>query len=271
MLDDRTQHMHEDNLHKLNSIYRWRWRPGLKPRNAFTLGVLFSVVALLFIGIGLVSLILGIMDSYSPPLQVPGVVVGYTTNILDSLPHVTMRLEKAGSTATIAPAVSRETAHALHVGDHVILDYSQRLHFLYALESEGERYTFPGASSAGDPFGSVALLLLGVILLPYPAFLALWGCRDLHSQGEYIMTARIVGLRSSKQARTSQPGLAPRILRTWYTVELEPVDASTYQGDVNFSIREEMYHALHEGAVVQVMYSPHLHYVYAVKQLDEKH
>jgi hypothetical protein len=65
-------------------ISKWRWRPGMKPRTALTIGVLFSVVGLLFVFLGLVSLIAGILDSNSPPLQVPGVVVGYTTNFLDS-------------------------------------------------------------------------------------------------------------------------------------------------------------------------------------------
>jgi len=250
-------------------ISRWHWRPGMKPGSALAIGVLFSVVGLLFVAIGLVSLIAGIQDSHSAPIQFPGVVTGYTTNLFDSLPHVIIRVEKENSPTTIAPAVSHSTAQSLHIGDPVIVDYSQRLQFPYALESEGQRYLLPGTSSAGNPFGSIALLLLGLVIFPYPAFLASWGWRDLQAQDANRMTARIVDLRSSKEARTSQPGITSRVFRTTYTVALEPINASFSQEVVTFSIKEEMYLALHERAVVQIIYSPNLHYVYALKQVDE--
>ncbi len=250
-------------------ISRWRWRPGMKPRFALTIGMVFSVVGLLFVVIGLVSLIAGIQDSNSAPMQVPGIVTGYTTNFLDSLPHVIIRIEKENSTTTIAPGVSQVTAQSLHIGDHVIVDYSQRLHFPYALESGGRRYLLPGTSSAGNPFGSVSLILLGLVIFPYPAFLAFWGWRDHWAQGGNTMTARIVDLRSSKQARTPQPGITSRVFRTSYTVALEPMDAPFIQDVVTFALKEEMYLPLHQGTVVQVTYSPNLHYVYALKQVDE--
>jgi len=250
-------------------ISRWHWRPGMKPRFALAIGVLFSVVGLLFVVIGLVSLIAGIQDSHSVPKQVPGVVTGYTTNLFDSLPHVIIRVEKENATTTIAPAVSHSTAQSLHIGETVIVDYSQRLNFPYALESGGQRYLLPGTSSAGNPFGSIALILLGLIIFPYPAFLASWGWHDLQAQCGNIMTARIVDLRSSKQTRTPQPGITSPISRTTYTVALEPLNASFSQEVVTFSIKEEMYLALRTGTVVQITYSPNLHYVYAMKQVDE--
>ncbi len=250
-------------------IAKWHWRPGMKPRFALTIGVLFSVVGLLFVAIGLVSLIAGILDSHSAPIQVPGVVTGYTTNLFDSLPHVTIRVEKENSTTTIAPAVNHVTAQSLHIGDTVIVDYSQRLHFPYALESGGQRYLLPGTSSAGNPFGSIALLVLGLVIFPYPAFLAFWGWRDLQEQGGNRMTARIVDLRSSKQARAPQPGITSRVFRTTYTVALEPINASFSQAVMTFSIKEEMYLTLRARAVVQITYSPNLHYVYALKQVNE--
>ncbi len=250
-------------------IAKWHWRPGMKPRFALTIGVLFSVVGLLFVAIGLVSLIAGIQDSHSAPIQVPGVVTGYTTNLFDSLPHVTIRVEKENSTTTIAPAVNHVTAQSLHIGDTVIVDYSQRLHFPYALESGGQRYLLPGTSSAGNPFGSIALLVLGLVIFPYPAFLAFWGWRDLQEQGGNRMTARIVDLRSSKQARAPQPGITSRVFRTTYTVALEPINASFSQAVMTFSIKEEMYLTLRARAVVQITYSPNLHYVYALKQVNE--
>ena len=250
-------------------ISRWHWRPGMKPRFALTIGVLFSVVGLLFVVIGLVSLIAGIQDSHSAPIQVPGVVTGYTTNVLDSLPHVIIRVEKENSTTTISPAVSHVTAQSLHIGEHVIVDYSQRLNFPYALESGGQRYLLPGTSSAGNPFGSIALIVLGLVIFPYPALLALCGWRDLQAQGGNRMTARIVDLRSSKQARTPQPGITSRVFRTTYTVELEPNNTCNFKGVVTFSITEDMYLSLRERTVVQITYSPNLHYVYAVKEVDE--
>src|SRR6266702_1320627 len=261
----------EDNVQGPDSVIaKWHWRPGMKPRLALTIGVLFTIVGLLFVVIGLVSLIAGILDSHSAPIQVSGVVTGYTTNLLDNFPHVIIRVEKENTTTTIAPAVSHATAQSLHIGDNVIVDYSQRLHFPFALESGGQRYLLPGTSSAGNPFGSIALLVLGLVIFPYPSFLAFWGWRDLQVQGGYTMTARIVDLRSSKQARAPEPGITSRVFRTTYTVALEPINASFSQEIVTFSIKEEMYLALRARALVQITYSPHLHYVYMLKQVAER-
>lgn len=259
-----------DNGQKPGSaISRWRWRPGMKPRFALTIGAIFSVVGLLFVVIGMVSLIAGIQDSNSSPMQYPGIVTGYTTNFLDNLPHVIIRIEKENSSTTIAPAITRVTAQALHIGDQVIVDYSQRLHFPYALESGGHPYLLPGTSSAGNPFGSVALVILGLIIFPYPAFLAIWGWRDLQAQNGYIITGRIVELRSTKQARTPQPGITSRVFRSSYTVALDAISPSSFQDIVTFSLKEDMYLSLHERETVQITYSPNLHYVYALKHVDE--
>ena len=252
-------------------ITRWHWRPGMKPRFALTIGVLFSIVGLLFILIGLVSLIVGIQDSDSAPIRVPGVVTGYTTNIFDNLPHVIIHVEKENSSTTIAPAVSIETVQSLHIGDQVIVDYSQRLKIPYALESKVQRYVLPGTSSVGNPFGSIALLLLGLIIFPYPAFLALWAWRDLQTQGGNIMTARIIDLRTSKQAHAPRPGITPRFLRTTFTLVLAPINISLSQEVVTFSVTEQMYLSLREGALVQIIYSPNLHFVYEIKQVEDGH
>ena len=241
----------------------------MKPGFALAIGLLFSVVGLLFILIGFVSLIAGIQDSHSPPIQFHGVVTGYTTSFFDSLPHVMIQVDKENATTTIVPAVSHAVAQSLHIGDTVIVDYSQRLNFPYALESGGQRYLLPGTSSAGNPFGSIALLLLGLVVFPYPAFLASWGWRDLQAQGGSVMTARIVDLRSSKQARTPRPGITSPVSRTTYTVTLEPINTSFSQAVVTFSIKEEMHRTLHTKTMVQVTYSPNLHYVYAVKQVAD--
>ncbi len=228
-------------------------------------------MGLLFVVIGVVSFIAGIQDSRSTPIQVPGVVTGYTTNLFDNLPHVIIRLKKENVLTTIAPAVSHATAQSLHIGSTVIVDYSHRLDIPYALEIGGQQYLLPGTSSAGNPFGSIALVILGFIIFPYPAILAIWGWRDLQIQSGDIMTARIVELRSSKQTRTPQPGITSPISRTTYTVALEPIQTSISQEVVTFSIKEEMYLTLRKGTVVQITYSPNLQYVYEVKQVDEVH
>ena len=248
---------------------KWHWRPGMRPRIAFTVGVLFSVVGLLFVIIGVVSFIAGIQDSHSDPKQVPGVVTGYTTNLFDNLPHVIIRLKKENALTTIAPAISHATAQSLHIGTTVIVEYSHRLNVPYALEIGGQQYLLPGTSSAGNPFGSIALVVLGLIIFPYPVLLATWGWRDLQTQNGDIMTARIVELRSSKQTRTPQPGITSPISLTTYTVALEPIHFSISQEVVTFSIKEEMYRTLRNGTVVQITYSPNLHYVYMLKQVDD--
>jgi hypothetical protein len=249
---------------------KWHWRPGMRPRIAFTVGVLFSVVGLLFVIIGVVSFIAGIQDSHSAPIQVPGVVTGYTTNLFDNLPHVMIRVKKENVSTTIASAVSHAVAQSLHIGDTVIVDYPHRLNVPYALEIGGQQYLLPGTSSAGNPFGSIALVILGLIIFPYPALLATWGWRDLQIQSGDIMIARIVELRSSKQTRTPQPGITSPISRTTYTVALEPIHTSISQEVVTFSIKEEMYLTLRKGTVVQITYSPNLHYVYMLKQVDDR-
>jgi hypothetical protein len=267
--DKKAVPLKDNGQEPVRIIPRWHWRPGINPRLALTIGVLFSVFGLLFVIIGLVSLIAGIQDSHSAPIQVPGVVTGYTTSFLDSLPHVIIRVEKENATTTISPAVSHSTAQSLHIGDTVIVDYSQRLNYPYALQSRGQRYLLSGTSSAGNPFGSIALILLGLVIFPYPAFLASWGWRDLQALSGSIMTARIVDLHSSKQARSSRPGITFPIYRTTYTMALKPINASFSLEVVTFSIKEEIYLSLRERTVVQITYSPNLHYVYALKQVDE--
>ena len=39
---------------------------------------------------------------------------------------------------------------------------------------------------------------------------------------------------------------------------------------MTFVIKEELYRSLREGAILQISYSPNLHYVYALKQVDER-
>ena len=65
-----------------SAITWWSWRPGIKPRNAFIIGAPLTLLACFFIGVGLYTLLFGIIDSYSPPLQIPAFVTGYSSSIL---------------------------------------------------------------------------------------------------------------------------------------------------------------------------------------------
>src|SRR6202023_944513 len=109
----------------------------------------------------ILTLIVGIVDASSPPVQIPGMVIGHATNALDGLPHLTIRLHESGF-PVISPAVSPSASQAIHKGDPVLVDFSQHLHFLYALDQAGQHYPLPGTSASGNLPGSFALLLIGI-------------------------------------------------------------------------------------------------------------
>jgi len=247
------------------------------PRNAILLGGLIILLALLLGSIGLVTLVLGIVDSSSVPLQLPGIVTSHTMNNFDGFPRLIIRLHTTGFPTTITPVVSKAAFYALHNGDTVLVDYTQHLHFPYALEGSRRIYALPGASMADNPIGSVALLLLGILLFPYPALLLLWGVRDVRSEqskrdGCCTMRARVVSKRAATRTQgernTSRPGLTPRLSRPWYGLALDPVEQGLFQRMMTLSVSYEVYHSVKEGALVQVRYSPHLHYVYALEQVS---
>src|SRR6266704_574746 len=133
----------------------------------------------------------------------------------------------------------------------------------------------PRESKADDPLGSIALLFLGVVFLPYPALLALWSWRDLHptrasGDGRCTMTAKVVGKRAAVRtvARrgTNRPGLLPQFSRSWYGVALDPIDEDATRQIMTFSISYETYRSLEEVTLVSITYSPHLHYVYKLER-----
>ncbi len=275
MLDDRAERQHEYDLHDHDSVNWWSWRPGIKPRKAMVIGGLITLFALLLCGIGLITLALGVLDGFSPPLQISGVVAGHTMNNFDGLPRLNIRMHTPGFPSSVSPVVSNAAFQTISDGEHVTADYSPRLHFLYALASAGQYYALPGSSKADDPLGSVALLFLGVVFLPYPALLALWSWRDLHptresGDGRCRMTAKVVGKRAAVRtvARrgTNRPGLLPQFSRSWYGVALDPIDEDAAQQTMTFSISYETYRSLEEGTLVSITYSPHLHYVYKLER-----
>lgn len=247
------------------SLTQWSWRPGIAPRNAIAIGGVLIFLALAFICSGLFALVEGILDSNAPPIRITGQVTGYTTNILDNLPHVVIRLRATGFPAQVTPAISPALHASIQPGEQVILDFSPRLHTLYALESKGQHYNLPGSSSAGNPLGAIALIVLGLLLLPYPFFLARWGWRDVR-EGSQSIAGTISALNTSAHLRKRTPGLTSRLMRSWYMVDVQPVRGGT---ELQFRVNETRYTALFVGEKVRLAYSPNLRYVYSIKQLEE--
>lgn len=272
MSDGLVQQRDEYNIQDNGSISWWSWRPGIKPRNALVFGGLLSFLALLLISGGLLALVFGLVDASSAPLQVPGIVTGHSTNALDELPHLTIRLHESGF-PVVSPAVSPSASRAIHDGSLVLVDFSQHLHFLYALDYAGQRYTLPGTSASGNLPGSLALLLIGIVLLPYPALLTRWGWLDLHARyedkdrGQCTMIARVVALRSTQQTRrTNRPGLTPRFSGSWYGVALQPLNAADADEIRTFSIQQKTHQYLHKDSIVEVIFSAQLRYVYSIEE-----
>jgi hypothetical protein len=274
--DHLVQQRNEYNTQDTAAISWWSWRPGIKPRNALVFGGLLSFLGLLLIGSGLLTLIVGIVDASSPPVQIQGTVTGHSTNALDGLPHLTIRLHESGF-PVISPAVSPSASHAISNGDPVLADFSQHLHFLYALEYAGQRYILPGTSASGNLPGSLAFLLLGLVLLPYPALLTRWGWLDLHAKygdtdrGPCRMIGRVVALRSTQQTRrANRPGLTPRASGSWYGVALQPLHSTDIDEIKTFSIRQKTYQYLHKDTIVEIIFSSHLRYVYSIEERDNR-
>ncbi|HLH62171.1 MAG TPA: hypothetical protein VKV20_10860 [Ktedonobacteraceae bacterium] len=273
MPDNLPQHQNEKDTYDNEPISWWSWRPGIKPRNAMLFGGLLASLGLLLVGSGLFTLVVGIIDANSPPVQTPGTVTGHTTTIVDTMPHLIIRLHVYGE-PEVAPAVSQSLAKIIRNGDPVLLDYSPRLHFLYALDYAGQRYPLPGTSASGDPFGSLALLLMGLLLFPYPLLLTRWGWLDWragHSGrvGRHCtIIASVVALRSTGQAqRTNRPGLTPRFAGSWYGVALQPLNSDEIK---TFSVPEQTYKRLRKDTMVEIIFSPQLHYVYSIEERNIK-
>ncbi len=261
---------HQDvNTFERDSISWWSWRPGIKPRTAFVIGGLLSLVALMLASIGLITVISGIADNLSQPLLVPGMVTKHLANSFDGQLRLNVRVHTTGFPAEILPVVTDSAFRDIHDRDAILLNYSPNLHILYALQSNGRHYTLPASGTAGIFLGAVVLLLFGITLLLYPLALAYWGWRDLHGCDGDIslckMTAKVVALRSAVQTRTGRPGLTPRPIRTWFGVALHSTQATGDQQVITFAIREVVHNSLHKGEIVLITYSPHLHYVYALE------
>ena len=255
-----------------DAISWWSWRPGICPGRALLIGMSLALVGLFFILAGIYSVISVLIDSNSPPTRVPGVVTGYTSGILDNQTHLSISLQRNGRSGTVTPAITAGEQRVIHRGDQVTLDFSPHFGSLYALEDHGLRYNLPGGSPLGNLLGAIALALLGLLFFPYPFLLAAWGWRDVR-QPAVTLRGRVIGLRASQRTplarqrratHPAHPGLTPLLRRAWYGMALEPPANASQQDIVTFAIGEEQHKALREGQDVEVLYSPHLHYVYAI-------
>ncbi|HLJ33120.1 MAG TPA: hypothetical protein VKU38_05690 [Ktedonobacteraceae bacterium] len=286
-LEDTAQAQSQPKIAAYDSrpISWWSWRPGIKPRNALLIGGTFSLVALLFMSLGIVVLAFSIVDSISPAHNVPGVVTHHSIASLNNTYYLTLRLQTPGFPTTVSAEVSADAYHTIHDGDHILAEYTPMLHVLHALDSvsqqgqHNQQYVLPNSGIVGILFGAIALLLLGILLLPYPVVLARWGWRDLYSeryaqQKPSQLSGTVVALRAATETHMRRPGLLPRRgIRTWYGVAILPTAHTNDTGAtrvITFAVNQEVYRTVEEGTEVTITYSPHLHYTYSLKQTDEK-
>lgn len=276
-LENTVHSQPETTTYDNRPISWWSWRPDIRQRNALLIGGSFSLVALLFISLGGMILAFSIVDSVSPTRTIPGIVTHHTIASLDNAYYLTIRLQTPGFPATVSAEVSAEAYHAIHDGEHILAEYSPFLHVLNALDSIGQQrqhYVLPNSGAAGILLGAIALLLLGMLLLPYPAILARWGWRDLYAKRHPQQHRSHVALRATTEAQMRRPGLLPRRgVRTWYGVAVLPTENSKETGAtyvVTFAINQETFKTVEEGTAVTITYAPHLHYVYSLKLVGEK-
>ncbi len=255
----------------------WSWRPGISPHRALLIGIPVLLVGMLFICVAIYALVSILLDSNSPPTRVPGVVTGYTSGLLDNQTHLTIREQRNGRSNTVTPAITPAEQPAIHPGDRVTLDYSPRLGYLYALEDHGQHYTLPGGNPLSSLFAAIALLLLGLLFLPYPLLLNIWAWHDLRQPG-ITLRGRVLALRSTQQARqprqrpgaATHPGLTPRLGRAWYGVAIETLASASGQDIMTFAISAEQHSQLQEGQSITVTYSPHLHSVRSIAPIEDE-
>ncbi|HEY4382903.1 MAG TPA: hypothetical protein VGN34_00295 [Ktedonobacteraceae bacterium] len=248
----------------------WTWRPGLKPQHALALGGILSILGLLLTSLGLFLLVFSIWDQHSPLQPVPAMVLHHQAGPPSDL---TLRLSAANLPTTTSLNVPEAAYQRLTDGTGVWVLYSQHLQVPLAIETGGQRYILPETSSLNEPGTALLPLLLGLLLLCYPAILAHWGWRDLLIQRltpEHIhnLVATVVGKRTLQITQNNRPG---RINvgrgHVWYGIALRPALSEKPHAIVTFSVGEEQFSRLEEGDHVQVRYSPHLHYIYAIEHL----
>jgi len=257
------------SLIESEAVSWWSWRPGARPGRAFLFGGLLSLLALFLLLNGVATLVAGVLDSSSAPLRVRGIVAGHGSDVLGS-PQLMIRLTQPGFPSSITLVVSHTTSVELTNGTPVAVDYAPHQRTPYALESGGRSYPLPGTSASGNLFESLTLLLFGLLLLPYPLLLAIWGWRDLRARQPCQRTGHIVALRTARQTTTRTPGLVPRTTHTWHGIALQVESSAPESAEpeiLTFGVREELYRVFKRGDYVRVTYSPHLRHLYTITKI----
>lgn len=245
----------------------WSWRPGMRPLRAFLFGGLLSLFALFLLVNGATTLIASILDSASAPVQVPGIVAGHTRDLLGSQ-QLTLHLQQPGFPTTVTLVVTPSASNDLANGSIILIDYAPHQHTPYALENGAHRYQLPGASASGTLLQTLALLLFGLLLLPYPSLLSFWGWRDLRGRQAYQRAGTVVALRAARQTTARTPGLVPRTTNIWHGVAVQMEHSTTTQPEIlTFGIRQDLHAQLQRGDRVELLYSPHLYHLYTLKVL----
>ncbi len=245
------------------------------------------MLGLILLGLGLFTLIAGILDSSAPPLRVRGIITSHAINQLGPILYLHIRLQASQASqaptadfpSTLVVSVSQVAYQNLHDGQTILVDYAPHLLAPYAISSiaqSPQTYTLPGSSAAGNPLGSLALLLIGLALLPYPALLTHWSWRDLmataRGAGQHTHITHVIEKRSNAPdplaKRPPQPGLMRTGTRPWYGVALQLIEPETPGKVLTFRVNEERYAVLHTGEKVRIAYSPNLHYLYKVEIME---
>jgi hypothetical protein len=272
--DDQTNQNNANSSNTPGPISWWSWRPGIQPHNALLIGIPFTCITLLMTMFGLITLIAGIEDSMSPPLLVPGIVRHRSAATQTSPAQLTLHLQAPkGIPSDVSFVVSNHILQQISMNSAVTVNYSQHLHFAYALDYAGHHYLLPGTTAAGNPLSSIALLIVGLLLLPYPALLTHWGWQDLlieryKRDKRATMTAQVVDKRATTTTRTARPGLTGRGTRAWYGLALLPLDTNRTQHIYTFSVNEETWARIKNDIRVKIVYAPHVHYVYSIHTED---
>jgi hypothetical protein len=245
----------------------------MKLRTALFTGSLITCVALIFTTIGLLALVLGMLDSVSPPLRLSGTVINHSINAINGQTNLLVSIQATDFPSHVSVTVDQSVAQTVHDGTTIVLDYTPHLHVLLALESAGQRFPIQNGGLFSIFLGTFTLLLLGLVMLPYPALLTKWAWRDLYGRNpdsrQSTLTGKVIALREAIPKRANRPGLSPRPTRIWYGVALAPLDASAEQSVLTFAISRDMYNALQEGEFVRITYSSHIHYVYKLEPFHE--
>jgi hypothetical protein len=131
-------------------------------------------------------------------------------------------------------------------------------------------------SAAHNVLASLILLAFGLLLLGYPLLLARWGMRDLliarYTPHDLCrLTSYVIATRAVEgSTRRDRPGMMPRGTHPWHGIALLLPDDTNSHRVLTLSVDASLFPAAREGALVSIVYSPHVHYVYSLEGVDEQ-